>query len=996
MIRRLLTVPLVCLALMSLGLGQGLFPVGSKDDWEEINFEFDSHILTDGFPSLLRLAELLNRNPEYRVKLVGHADYFGSYEYNDKLGLRRANAVRDFLIKYGARPEQITVESRGERQPKVDLKTREARFINRRVEITVTDAQGRVISAGGIGDAIEALQKLAKQQEECCKEILAKLDKLDQILEELRALRAENQRLRQDLDALKAAQAGLKKEVEAIPREPAPPRKEELAKVAEEAAQKVIAQQPSRFSLLGLNLGSDDAGHLTFTGKGRYFAPFNDHFALQAEAEYLSFSGRKEGQFDIGIVNRYKSFQLGLFSSFKRVDFSQYRQGGTLGQASLTADYLFNRGRVGLFGAKGFMTKALLHSSQLGPNLIENIYARTVDQIGGSTAVALWGRNWLEANLGYLRSRVYEDKPGGTIRFVFPFAERWAFTLEGGFNETLIGPSSTGRVVAGIRFGNFLSPRRFGEIKHPVPADIPRVRFELVTERLRTGNDAPVANAGPDLIGVPAGEIRLDGSASYDPDGDPITFQWTQVAGPPVNLQGANTPVATFVAAAGQVYGFRLTVTDSHGLKGVDSVTVATKEIPRVQILRFDATPAQINRGQTSILSWQVANADEVVIEGIGRVERETGTRQVSPAETTIYTLIARNAVSEVRATVAVVVEKPLPSFVRCDATPATITEGESARIVWETQNAEQVTLSGIGAVALTGWQLVSPTTTTTYMLTATNANGSISCPVTIQVSRGAVPRILNFTASPLEVLAGTPTTLSWQVEGADAVEISGIGAVDLRTGTAEVRPTDTTTYTLRARNRFGEVSASVTVNVIQPVRIVSFVAEPAELTEPNQPFRLSWVTENATSVIISHSLGPRPTSGSVVLRVPEDTTFTLIASNKLSQAVATVTVRVVRPTPGPPAGQPPVADAGPDFETWFRDLTLDGSRSFDPDGGPLTYEWRSIGNRAAVLDPHSAITRVQLGAQSGVYEFELRVTDQTGQTAVDIVRVNFRSTTMR
>ena len=45
-----------------------------QDDWEEINFEFNSSVLVDGFPSLLRLAELLQKNPGYKVKVEGHTD----------------------------------------------------------------------------------------------------------------------------------------------------------------------------------------------------------------------------------------------------------------------------------------------------------------------------------------------------------------------------------------------------------------------------------------------------------------------------------------------------------------------------------------------------------------------------------------------------------------------------------------------------------------------------------------------------------------------------------------------------------------------------------------------------------------------------------------------------------------------------------------------------------------------------------------------------------
>src|SRR5580693_10309922 len=84
-------------------------PGVTKDDWEEINFEFNSSVLVDGFPSLLRLGELLQRNPGYKVSIEGHTDRLGSTAYNDKLGLARANAVRDFLLKYGATAGQLTV-----------------------------------------------------------------------------------------------------------------------------------------------------------------------------------------------------------------------------------------------------------------------------------------------------------------------------------------------------------------------------------------------------------------------------------------------------------------------------------------------------------------------------------------------------------------------------------------------------------------------------------------------------------------------------------------------------------------------------------------------------------------------------------------------------------------------------------------------------------------------------------------------------------------------
>src|ERR1700731_1800693 len=89
---------------LQMGLqAQGLDTQASKDDWEEINFDFNSSVLVDGFPSLLRLSELLQANAGYKVRVEGHTDGIGSDSFNQKLGLDRANTVRDFLVKYGAR-----------------------------------------------------------------------------------------------------------------------------------------------------------------------------------------------------------------------------------------------------------------------------------------------------------------------------------------------------------------------------------------------------------------------------------------------------------------------------------------------------------------------------------------------------------------------------------------------------------------------------------------------------------------------------------------------------------------------------------------------------------------------------------------------------------------------------------------------------------------------------------------------------------------------------
>src|ERR1051325_3515079 len=249
-------------AFSALGLmASGLFAQGltapsnqTKEDWEEINFEFNSSNLSDGYPSLLRLAELLTQHKDYRVKVTGHTDYVGSAAYNDKLALRRAESVKAFLVKYGANADQITTAGDGKRAPEVDNRTKEGRFMNRRVVLTVNDAQGRLIKEGGINDVLNSLQDFMKKQEDCCAQILKRLDKLDDILAALKNLQGENDKLRGDLNELRNQHNALRDQVAGLPK---PLTQQETQNIAHTEAIGAVDESQRRnhkFSLLGLNI----------------------------------------------------------------------------------------------------------------------------------------------------------------------------------------------------------------------------------------------------------------------------------------------------------------------------------------------------------------------------------------------------------------------------------------------------------------------------------------------------------------------------------------------------------------------------------------------------------------------------------------------------------------------------------------------------------------------------------------------------------------------
>jgi len=84
-----------------------------------------------------------------------------------------------------------------------------------------------------------------------------------------------------------------------------------------------------------------------------------------------------------------------------------------------------------------------------------------------------------------------------------------------------------------------------------------------VLQFVNTTNNPPIANAGEDQT-VPVNQIvDLDGSLSYDPDGDPIvSWAWTQTDGPSISLANADTATPSFTPTAGGIYKFNLVVND--------------------------------------------------------------------------------------------------------------------------------------------------------------------------------------------------------------------------------------------------------------------------------------------------------------------------------------------------------------------------------------------------------------------------------------------------
>lgn len=106
---------------------------------EGVNFNYDKSTLRPEDIAIIdQNAADLKEWGDIDVEVSGHTDSRGSDEYNMSLSLRRAEAVRDYLITKGISADRLTAKGAGESEPIADNNTDEGRFKNRRVELNQT------------------------------------------------------------------------------------------------------------------------------------------------------------------------------------------------------------------------------------------------------------------------------------------------------------------------------------------------------------------------------------------------------------------------------------------------------------------------------------------------------------------------------------------------------------------------------------------------------------------------------------------------------------------------------------------------------------------------------------------------------------------------------------------------------------------------------------------------------------------------------------------
>jgi OOP family OmpA-OmpF porin len=107
-------------------------------------FDFDKSVLKP--EGKAKLDDLVGKVKDINLEViiaVGHTDSVGSDAYNQKLSVKRSEAVKAYLVSKGIEKNRVYTEGKGEKQPVADNKTSDGRAKNRRVEIEVVGTRGK-------------------------------------------------------------------------------------------------------------------------------------------------------------------------------------------------------------------------------------------------------------------------------------------------------------------------------------------------------------------------------------------------------------------------------------------------------------------------------------------------------------------------------------------------------------------------------------------------------------------------------------------------------------------------------------------------------------------------------------------------------------------------------------------------------------------------------------------------------------------------------------
>ncbi len=450
-------------------------------------------------------------------------------------------------------------------------------------------------------------------------------------------------------------------------------------------------------------------------------------------------------------------------------------------------------------------------------------------------------------------------------------------------------------------------------------------------------NMHPLADAGVDQTVRFGDVVRLNGSASTDPDNGTISHTWRQTAGPAVILSDNMSPSSTFTAPDNVgTFTFELTVSDGYDA-GTDTVTVTVAGFPtanagmdqtvhRLQTVSLNGSASHDPDNDVLSYLWRQTAGPPVTLSN-GTAPSPTFTSPDSAAAITFELTVSDGEYSDVDAVAINVVNRHPVANAGPD---------------WTAQSGENMTLSGAASTDADGdilsysWNVV-----TGPRVSLTNPDGA-------QVS---------FVAPTGPTLLGILLTVH---DGWDSSQ--DLVVIDV----------------LRPPNRppMSDAGIDRTAGYGKTIQLNGSASDP-----DGDAISYVWNQTAGIAVSLSDHMIPKP-----AFTTPNATTsitFELTVSDGIYSDADTVSIHV--------ANHPPVVDAGADRTAGFGHIiTLDGSAS-DPDGDAISYVWNQTSGPAVILSDNAALSpSFAAPASMATMTFEITASDgwlsHTDAVAITVV----------
>jgi alpha-tubulin suppressor-like RCC1 family protein len=575
------------------------------------------------------------------------------------------------------------------------------------------------------------------------------------------------------------------------------------------------------------------------------------------------------------------------------------------------------------------------------------------------------------------------------------------------------------------------------------------------TLNVNTGGPQPVDSAGPaQTITLPTNSVTLKGSAS-ETGGTIVSTKWTEVSGPGTATFGNAAALSTTASGLVQgVYVFELTATDANGITAQSTVKITVNPAPGLPVVSAGAnqtitlpTSSVTLTGVASELngtivsySWtqvsgpgtatiasagQVSTAVSGLVQGVYRFQllvtdllgiTATATVQVTvnaavvPGPPTVNAGAAQtitlptNSVtltataSETNGTIVsykwVQLSGPSVSTIVSSGQASTVVNGLVAGVysfqITVTDNsgvtATNVVKVTVNAAIVPGPPTVSagndqtitlPTSTVTLTATASETNGTIVSYKWVQLSGPSISTIVTSGQASTVVNGLVAGVYSFQITVTDNSGVTATDAVIVTVNPAVVTPGTPV------------VNAGSNQTITLPANSVTLTATASETNGTIVSYKWVQISGPSVSTIVSSGQASTAVNGLVQGVYTFQITVTDNSGVTASSVVkVTVNAAVVPGTP--------VVNAGNDQTITLptSSVTLTATAA-ETNGTIVSYSWVQLSgpSNSTIVSSGQASTVVN-GLVQGVYSFQITVTDNSGVTATDVVKVTVNSAT--